>query len=462
MSGGTVYHTKDGLGAFLKVNATSDGSYPTVEELKQILSRHGVVHGIDERVLLAMVEKNVTTERIKVASGTPASAGVDGKLHYFVDISRRGKPLVREDGSVDHRQLHFAANVQRGQPLVQRIPPVAGVEGRDVFGRTIFVTAPKDVMLPGGEGTALDEANPDVLLAARDGAMQMGSEGRIEVGSAWCIRGDVDYATGNVDFSGELRIGGLVRSGFSVRCLGKLSIGALEDATVDGRGTIEILGGATGAGKGSISGGETIRIKYVENFRAEAQRDIIVTEDVLNCTLWARRGISARCIIGGLTTVGQQLEAVNLGNSAETRTIVVVLGRYLHLKEREKCLKQCELGTAALKTTREAMFELVRDEMDESGELAPQSLERLEALKSQLAEVDEELGRQRRQCAVLERRAQNTAPPTIRAHSIYPNTIIRYGGLEKIIREELKNVSIVLEPEHITINSSPFKRTMFD
>jgi hypothetical protein len=160
--------------------------------------------------------------------------------------------------------------------------------------------------------------------------------------------------------------------------------------------------------------------------------------------------------------VGQELEAVNLGNSAEARTVVVVLGRYLHLKEREKCLKQCELGVAALKTTQEALFELVRDEMDQQGQLAPPSLERLDALKHQLGEVDEELGRQRRQCAVLERRAQNTAAPVIRAHNIFPNTIIRYGGVEKIIREELKNVSIVLEPEHITINSSPFKRTMFD
>ena len=61
-------------------------------------------------------------------------------------IKRRGteaevipvrKPLVNPDGSVDYRELGHIIMVQKGNLLMQRIPPIPGEPGRNVFNEIV-------------------------------------------------------------------------------------------------------------------------------------------------------------------------------------------------------------------------------------------------------------------------------------------------------------------------------------
>lgn len=422
-----------------------------VNELKD----YGIVEGIRIDVLERMVLQRVCDKKILVAEGKPAQPGTDGDLKLFLDISGVGKPKEMENGSVDQKNLQKVINVKKDQPLMQRIPPQPGTEGCTVFGKPVIPAPPKDIVLKVGVGTKLSEANHNILVAATDGAVSINTAGDLEIKTIKIISGDIDYSTGNIVFYGDLRIIGVVRAGFSVSAEGCIYIGGqVESSQVQSTGDIEIIGGAVGTGSGKITCGGTLKIHYLENFSVLAGQSVLVADSILNSNVKSEAMVKAKTIIGGEVDASYGIESETIGSSSENRTILKVGSSYFLIQQLKLVQEKWQELQATYLNSKESIFALVRDGMDDSGKLPVQKNANLDVLKVQLKTIVNKLAELNQRIEQLQVKIKGSPNPVVKAGLIYPNTVIRFGLLEHIIREKIVNKVISADENRIHIRSA--------
>jgi uncharacterized protein (DUF342 family) len=296
----TITRSADGLIAFCKVtDAPAAGAYPTALELLNTIKGSKIVYGVDEAAVRQMATEKIYNIPREIARGLPPQKSVDASLDMLIDITEQGKPRMLPDGRVDFHDLQTVINVRKGTPLIRRQPGVPGKDGLTVLGTPYKCAPPRECRLISGKGTVIEPANPDLLVAAIDGALAITPDGFVEVRTEKSIPGDIDFSTGDIAFSGDLKIGGSVRAGFKVSAEGNIQInGGVEDAEVTSGGTLVIHGGAVGSSNGKLRSQGSIKVRHIENFSAEARHDIIIAEDAMHATLSAGGNITVKSILG--------------------------------------------------------------------------------------------------------------------------------------------------------------------
>ncbi len=428
----------DGLHAYITVDEGLERRF-SVQELRTLLNSQGIVYGVDEKALEGMA-LGLLKGRIRVASGKPMEPGTPGRIEWFVDLSKVGKPRELEDGRVDLRDLQLDLNVRKGDKLAVRIPPKPGKEGINVFGKSIYPPEPEDVCIIAGRGADYAENDRNCIVAAIDGAVVY--NGRVvEVHDRKSINGDIDYSTGNVFFNGDLRITGSVRAGFSVTAMGDIYIyGDVEDAEIKSGGSVIIKGGAIGGGSGKIKCDGSIKVHHVSKFELSAGKNIIVEEDILHSTVSAEGSVYAKSVVGG-TVSAFSVKTEVTGSIAEARTVVDVTRAFRLGLERYNLLKQFGTLMAERSVLYDKMFNLVRNGMDEKGLLKFNDLQELGLLKKNTLEsIKNAVTIQRRLEKIDEMEKEREAGAIVNIRLAYPNTLIKIDNEERLIREKQKNI----------------------
>jgi uncharacterized protein len=436
----TLHCSPDGSAAYIDVPEQC-GAPLTLDDLTLLLKSRHVVFGIDITMLRAVAAGERYGNAIAVAAGKPAETGSDGRLEWYIDLSKAGKPRHLDDGSVDLRDLQMDANVTTGIPLVRIIPPLSGTPGMTVYGTPLMPPPVKTATVIAGAGTAKSPDDPECIVAAIDGAVLYDGY-TVEVRNCKLIRGDIDYTTGNVTFNGDIHIKGSVRAGFSVSAKGNLLVdGDVEDARISATGLIRIVRGAIGSGSGSITCGDSLTVRHLSNFTISAGNSVSVQEDALHSTITAEGDVSAKTVIGG-SICAYSIHVDVAGSSAETRTILDITRGEEHKRRRYELLRR--FGTVAAERAElyDKMYRLVRDGMNDRGELTDGEAE-LAVLKEtvQQSMLDGEAIR-----TALEKLdaldAERTTSPLIKAGTVYPNTILKAGNEERLVRELQRAVCI--------------------
>jgi len=448
----SVSHTPDCMKAYLYVSDAAGGIYPSESELFKALGEHGVVSGVNAGTLQAMVAEKACNTYVEVAQGALPVPGTPGRMEILVDVSSKGIPRKLADGRVDHRDIGYVVNITKGTPLVKHIPPVQGTAGHTVFNKPIEPLPVSETPIIPGNGAVASPDDRDVLIADIDGAIVIHTDGKIEVIDNKVISGNIDYSTGNVKFSGNLRVTGTVRAGFEIDVEGDCCIGGnVEDAKITGQGDIEIVGGAIGSAKGAIKCGGALKVRHIANFNVQAGGDITIMEDALHCTLSSEGSIRAKNIVGGSVAAWKTVETETIGTEAEPKTIVDLGGRFLLMQRKYTLLKELTALTGEIGSLIEGIFTLTRDEMDTTGTLAECSLARLEALKKDHRRRRDACARVQTDIETLDAKIKNSPIPTIKAQTVYPNTIIKFGTNEKPVREKIIHARITVDGEKIFI-----------
>jgi hypothetical protein len=438
--------------AFLQVPPEPAGTYPAFEDLNIALHRHGVLHGILDDVLRAMVQSMACGKIIEVARGTTPVAGTPGRIEVLLDLSARGKPREREDGSVDHRDLQIMVNVRKGTALARRIPPTPGADGRTVFGKSVPVHPPGDVALPAGTGAAPSADDPDTLVATIDGVVLTDSRGHIEVRNEKIINQDIDYATGNVSFSGDLYVNGTVRAGFEVRADCNVVIrGEVENASVFSGRDLFVVGGALGSGTGRLRAGRTLKVRRMERFVAESDKELLVAEDALHCTLSAKESIRARTIVGGTASAGVSIEVDIAGTDAGASTTLHVGGVHALQARKSELLRTLMHTTNDMGTTKQSMYSLIKIGMDSTGAIAAEAEQELAVLKERTSVLKTALDRTQTQIAFIDAEIRTMPDTFIKAGVLHQGVTVKFGSVEKDIDEIRRNVCITFSDNEIKI-----------
>lgn len=416
------------------------------------LNDRGVVYGIKLDVIEKMVSDGVCNKRILVSEGLPAEQGVDGRLEILVDTSGIGRPQKLANGRVDHKDLKKVINVKKKDKLTRRIPPQPGKDGYTIFGTKIKAFPPKDTFFKVGVGTEISEEDPDILIAANDGAVKINHRGEIEVRTAKVVTGDIDYSTGNISFSGDLKIQGTVKAGFAVEAHGNLLVGgSVEDAEVTCSGNMEVIGGAAGSGSGKIDCGGTLKVHHIENFNVKAGKHIVVSDTILHSTIKTDEYLDVKTVVGGQIEAAQGINVDTIGASAETRSVIKVGSAYLLMQKKNLFQEKVAELEVKLNTCKEEMYSCVKNGLDDNGDLSDEETAELEILKERRSKINRQLTELSNKIAEIDDALKEMPNPVIKVKKIFPITIIRFGLAEKVIKEKLHNVVISADDNKIII-----------
>jgi uncharacterized protein (DUF342 family) len=255
----------------------------TEADISFILAEKAVVHGIDYDTIKKIISKGIYGQEFIIASATPPIAGKDAVINEVLSIDPEAKPFVKEDGTVDYRKLDNIRQIKQGDVICTRIPPTKGTPGISVFGTTLSPTPGEDCAMPAGVNTETID-NETKLVAAIDGFLYR-QERNICVGNVYIVKGDVDFKTGNIEYSGDVVVRGNVNADFSVTADGNISIeGFVEAANITSKkGSIFLKGSVFGQNKANIIAEKNITADNIQDSKIKVGKIFKVWKRVYGC-----------------------------------------------------------------------------------------------------------------------------------------------------------------------------------
>ena len=440
------------LEAMIDISIAKDAPTATVPELLNKLKEAGVVYGID-RCILATLTQTRFAKDVACAYGIEPRNGEKAYLKYYFDADSQGRPEEQEDGRVDFKETNNFLCVEEAKLLVEKIPATPGVSGIDVFGKEILPKPGKDIPMPVGKNTiCVDNWR---LYAAIDGHLHVFLNKRINVIPVIVIDGDVDYATGNIDFKGSVIVRGSVQSDFCVKAGGNVEVcGNICGGTVEANNII-VRKGIQGMNRGFIKARERLVSGFIENATVYADTDVVVSDFIMNSNVFAgsrviiegRRGL----VRGGRISAGEVIRAVTVGNKSGVVTELEVsvnpffkdelLSLRSQVQQDEILYKELEKLISYIRKQGVEQLSAVKRERYKKDEVEFQTLpERIEENKQRIANIENLL--------------RSLKPGRIRVSDfIYPGTKMSIGPSAKVLKDALKYVLLYNHQGEIKFSS---------
>jgi uncharacterized protein len=441
----TVSVSTDCMEAHFSINGETDGSALTREGIVQLLNEHGVIHGIREDAVMAVLKSSPEVGSILIAAGTKAKDGRDGWVEYsFKPESPTASE--KEVKKVDFHSLGWIHNVLRSGLVAVVHPMEQGVPGMTVLGKIVNAQPVKMPALKLGKGVGLDPEDPLRVLALEDGHAVVDPDGTIHVEPMITIRGDVDYSTGDIDFVGSVHIVGDVKSDFRVKANKSIEInGNVEDATIEAGGDILIRNGFIGTGKGVLVAGGKVSIHHILNQKVTGASEVMIGREAICAKISAGNKISGptAVFVGCTLEAGNEIEVFNLGNGEEGQSRARV-GRRGILLERVNLVEKDIAGAQKQATdVKDTLYKLVRLQLDK-GSLSPEQQQmhvKLRALQTEVQKKIEGLQKDK-ESLKLELNEDSMARIIVR-DTLFPNVSLEMNGLRKLNHNALKEVILV-------------------
>lgn len=324
----TVQLAKDNMTAAVSIEPPFfTKNWPTLSDLEETLQKKNVVHGIDKEALKKIVDLKIIEEPVIVAHGYAAQNGENAWVELLMDPDNVPQADLNAQ-IIDHRNRSAFMNVLKGQEIAVKHPATLGTDGKTVIGSPVKAIPGKDASFGSGGGLEVSE-NGLLLTAAIDGRLSR-KDGKLVILPELEVKGDVDFGTGNINFTGSVKIAGAVREGFHVFAAGNIEIkGTVEGAQVESLSDIIIGGGVRGMGKARIVAEGSISVGFVDQAVIQSNADIKVKDAVLHSTLSAQNAViimggQKGQLAGGKVQAGMEVACQTLGSEMGTKTEVIV------------------------------------------------------------------------------------------------------------------------------------------
>lgn len=301
------------------------GRYITTTEVNEELSKLKIVYGIDNNAIeYAIVSRMVGS--IDIAFGVSHIDGDNARIIDHFDKVKSKKPLEKADGTIDFKCLDFIDIVNEGDVISELVPHTEGTKGTDIFGKTINCKAGKPLKLSAGSNTYITE---DGLLLIAEVTGYIHYKGKsFSVEDILTIKEDVNNTTGNIEFNGNVVIGGDVCEGYTVRADGDVLIkGSVIGSSIYSKKNVVVEKGINGSYKGNIHVDGDLTSKFIENCNVVC-RGNIYCENILNSTVVCNNGIDVTSgrgvIVGGNISSSGEIKCKCVGSSGGTSTNITI------------------------------------------------------------------------------------------------------------------------------------------
>ncbi|MBE0466659.1 MAG: DUF342 domain-containing protein [Candidatus Desulforudis sp.] len=229
----------------LQTQPVTSTSFPwTTPAVVAFLREKGITFGILDDDITAFLEQG-SEGQVLAAKGRPPSLPTDEKVVVLFETKGTGKPTVREDGTVDYKDLQLFSSVSEGALLGVKSQAVPGTPGTTVTGETVPAPEPKRYVLQPGRNT---EVAPDglaikAIAGGRPEVHQADDTYRFEIVPVLEHYSNVDLRTGNISFKGDVKVTGLVAEGMAVKADGQIRItGTVSGAVIQSERGVVIDG----------------------------------------------------------------------------------------------------------------------------------------------------------------------------------------------------------------------------
>jgi len=325
------------------------------EEVLRHIEEQGVMAGIDAAAVQDFIEncaKGKGLIRAPVAKGTEVQHGKDGEILWTHKREEEEKPAENE--RIDWYEQSDLISVAKDDLIAELVLPTKGTAGGNVLGKVVECKDGKPATLTAGANVLVSDDGTRFTAAASGMLVVKGKS--VKVDPLYKVRGDVDFETGNIDFDGQVAIGGNVLDLFKVKATGDVTIrGCVEAATLESKGNIAIKGGVAGKNKCTINLDGDLTAFYINSARVKCKGDVLVNVEILNSTIEANGALTVKQkgIIGGRVVAAGKVECNALGSDAGPPT-EVVLGQnstkesrlnVLRMKDRSLSAQIKELAT---------------------------------------------------------------------------------------------------------------------
>lgn len=445
----------DKMKAFIKISEPEGGGKPAgLQEIAWQLKQAGVIYGINEQTVHALVQNPIYNQNILIAEGLAPINGKNGEITFLVDIHKDRKPIIMEDGSVNYRDLDYIESVHKGQKLCEMSEPTKGIDGKNVVGTVLRAIDGKPAKMIRGRNVYTGEDNLS-LYAEIDGQV-MYLDGKLSVFATYEVPADVDNSTGNINFIGNVTIRGNVLAGFVVDVGGNVEVaGVVEGATIKAAGNIILRRGMTGNGKGVLIAGGDIIAKYIENSTVEAGNDIkaeAIMHSDIKCgnrlELGGRKGL----LVGGTARVGKEIQAKVIGSVMATSTTIEV-GIDPHMRERYKFLRSEIIKLEENSKKANQAITLLR-KLESAGALTEEKKEILDKSIRSKIYFDSRHAEYKQEIAELEEKLQQEVKGRIRVDNyLYPGTRISIGAASMHVKETLQHCSLYKDGADVRVGA---------
>jgi len=435
--------TDDKLKAYVTVG--TDEKFPSKVELMDALWKAGVVYGIKEDVIKKILSEKRPVGDVLIAEGKAPVPGEDAKLIWYIDISTR--PVVNDGEIVDLRKLKLFEYVTKGQELVSKLPGTKGTPGKAVTGEDIIIPG-RDVQLPGGKNTTIS-ADGLTLYADVSGYAYL-KDGRVCVDDIIVVR-NVDYSSGNIKFSGSVKVEEDVRPGFMVEAEGTVDIGGnVEAAFITSReGDVIVKLGVVGRGKARIVAGKGVRCGYIQDARIKAKGDVVVDRYIINSSVVCGGnvivGTKGGIIRGGKVFSQESIVADEIGGEQGVLTEVGISSPEFYEAEakRSRYIKQEEelRGKISLLKKKIAFLELLKKRAPSISEAKIKELkESLDKLKELEVELRRLVEKEKEDVGIDKEKA--SAKCIIVKGFLHRNVILTFGNYQHITTKKYEGVKV--------------------
>ena len=282
-------------------------------------------YGVEKDVIENFFSHREYCKDIVIAKGKLPRDGSDAHIEYKFGTSKRPRPTLNPDGSVDYHNLNIINHCKEGDLLAVLTPADMGDYGTSVYGNQVKPKAVKVKSLHFGQNVLLSEDR--LTISAQTAGHVSLQEGKVVVSNVLNLK-NVDVSTGNIDYDGSVAVAGNIASGFSVKAGGNIEVkGTIEGAVLEAGADIILERGVNGAGGGLIKAGGNIVTKFIENAQVVAGGSVNA-ESILHSNVQAGTEINVTgnkgFIVGGHVVAGEKISVITIGGEMGTITKVDV------------------------------------------------------------------------------------------------------------------------------------------
>jgi len=323
---------------------------------------------IDQLAQISSVLKNEPDkfEKLVIAEGTLAQKGDDAKIELFFSKDYQ-KSKIREDGSVDYREIEKKDMVKAKQLVAVKYRPKPGKAGISIKGNEIPAEDGTNIVLKGINNITTVKSTEKILYYSTiDGRVDLVGENGISVNKLYEIKGDVDFKSGNIDFDGDVRIGGSVMAGFTVKANGNIIIeGSVnQKVSIESKGNVSIREGIIGKDDISITAKGNVTALFMQGAHVKAGGDVIIRDYILNSNIRAygkvvtpsleEKATGKGSIIGGDIYGIKGIISNIIGSEVSSNTRLISGFDFSFestLNDLQKAIKYCEYEIAKISKT---------------------------------------------------------------------------------------------------------------
>jgi uncharacterized protein len=335
----TVTLSEDGMTALVSLFPLRGfGKSLDPDAVYEQLHEAGVVYGIRndivEESLFTCNTDRLALHSVEVAYGLPPSHGMPEHLRLVdrADPGGDNSTQTATDEPVDHRARSVFPLVEAGATLAVIEPEISGYDGTTVTGTVIPHQMRSQTSPEPGENVKISDKE---VVAEISGLLHL-EGGIIAVEPTLPLAEGIGYHTGNIDFDGDVMLGGRIADGFTVSCTGTL----VATVTIDGFG---ISCGALSGSKGLICHGDTTvsvtgdaSLRFVQNARIRVGGTLRVTHSVLKSDITAHNRVElahGSSIVASTIRAGLGAEVFSIG-AASAAASEIYLGIDFGIDER--------------------------------------------------------------------------------------------------------------------------------